>query len=385
MNILPRHWNAIHITHAITPLPTAMQVTSYAKALTLFESGQLHLYDITLDTQPSIPGRSTTMVLMGGSTGDGAGLDMSGIAPDIRMWDADCTFPQHGINLGIAPVKTGEMLQMEMAKQGAAQMPWVLFSANDDALCIAWAGVSWPDLSAYVWVGDWARACGRDWYYSNTFLQGTNHKPPCQWMDLDGERPETGFSLHWPSFTMDPAEVPTNKTHIDRIKHHICQGPPYESHTDRDPRGLRCNPDYEFPDWTDDSLWNCDGSRRTDGNYLSDDHCKYTNNTEPELGAPPTRGSQAHDSSLVITDDPAHSAEELCAHRTSRGPNLVNTHGGNYCHMVDKSIWPVCSSKTASDCFDKDAQLLMVEGVSKRDTQYKKIIDWTGNSNNDSS
>lgn len=375
-----------------------MKVTSFAKVLSLLPNGELRLYDMNLDTNPFLAGMTTTIFLAGGMTNDGGGMNMAGRAPDIRVWDAQCHFPTAGLRLGLNAIKPGEILKTEMVQQGQVQFPWTLFSGNDDAVCLAWAAVTWPENSAYVWTGDWARACRRHWYYSNAYLQGTDRKPACQWIDLDGNTPETGFSVHWPSFTMVPEKVPTEKVYIDRVKYNICHGGAYMSHKEYDPHTASCDADWAPVDIYDDALWNPDGSRKHNGTEPPSWSSRISDSLSKGLGLLPSsrthprphrrsrparrsRQNYLHDSALVVTDDPTHSAEELCGHPDSRGPNLVNVHEGRYCHMVDKSLWPVCSPETASNCFDRDAQVLMVEGLSERGLPYVNVMDWTGNLN----
>ncbi|KAK7754166.1 hypothetical protein SLS62_003743 [Diatrype stigma] len=377
-----------------------VRVTSYARALTLLPNGQLRLYNMALDTEPFKAGVTTTLFMAGGMTTDNDGMNMGGRSPDARMWDSQCRFPTAGLRLGLNPIKPGEILKTEMAQQGQVQFPWTLFSGNDDAVCLSWTAVTWPDQSAYVWSGDWARVCRRHWYYSGTFLQGTDRKPACQWIDLDGDTPETGFSLHWPSFTMDREKMPTDKIHIERLRQTICNGGAYMSHKEWDPHTASCDPRWEETDIYNDTLWRPDGSRNPATLPKRKGKKKWTDENTKEIGGhmskgfgylPPKRprpqlarrSRQKHlfDSALVVTDDPTHSAEELCDHPDSRGPNLVNIHEGRYCHMVDKSLWPTCSGNTSTNCFDKDARVLMVEGLQERGIPYVNVMDWTGNLN----
>ena len=103
------------------------------------------------------------------------------------------------------------------------QATYALFTGNDNAICIAYTTVSWPDGSNYAWSGDWAssNSCqmGQGWYvfrpsesiafvflvlrelkpifryYSNIQMQNGSsnmYTPNCIWIDANGD---TGVSL----------------------------------------------------------------------------------------------------------------------------------------------------------------------------------------------
>lgn len=54
-----------------------------------------------------------------------------------------------------------------------SEVPWVheqptytLFTANNDAICLAYATVTFPEGARYAWTGNWAKHCGAPWYDS---------------------------------------------------------------------------------------------------------------------------------------------------------------------------------------------------------------------------
>lgn len=86
---------------------------------------------------------------------DGGGLSgAAGDLPDVRQ------FNEFGVFLGIAVdtgvVESGEVGVIKVTHNKALkqQAPYTLFSANDNAICIAMASITWPDGGQWGWIGD---------------------------------------------------------------------------------------------------------------------------------------------------------------------------------------------------------------------------------------
>lgn len=95
------------------------------------------------------------------------------------------------------------------------------------------------------------------------------------------------------------------------------------------------------------------------------------NSTTPSTNSP-------HSSRLVISNNAQHTASGLCESESSFGPDFFNPADGTFCRMTDKTLWPVCDNSTAVDnCFHKDLQKLVVNGLATRDTPYDNVLDWT--------
>lgn len=56
------------------------------------------------------------------------------------------------------------------------QATYLQIIPTTNELCIAYISQKWADLTSRGWVGDMAKGCGRDWYYSNIIV-GDSHKP----------------------------------------------------------------------------------------------------------------------------------------------------------------------------------------------------------------
>ncbi|KAK0646753.1 hypothetical protein B0T16DRAFT_429522 [Cercophora newfieldiana] len=137
----------------------------------------------------------------------GVGLDgttFGGDLPDIRLFNNLGEFI--GISSDPGHIGDGGTAEIKVSHSGdnSQQAAYTLFSANDNAICISMASITWPDGSQFAWVGDWAQKCNLDWYYSGTFVPGVSYSegntPACLWIDKNGDRETTGFQLHWPSF-----------------------------------------------------------------------------------------------------------------------------------------------------------------------------------------
>lgn len=51
---------------------------------------------------------------------------------------------------------------------------------------------------------------------------------------------------------------------------------------------------------------------------------------------------ERHDSVLVVSTLPGSSAEDLCAHSNSMGPDFVSTKEKAFCDMSAKKLYPLC-------------------------------------------
>ena len=85
------------------------------------------------------------------------------------------------------------------------------------------------------------------------------------------------------------------------------------------------------------------------------------------------------DTRLVISGNANQSASDLCAHPASLGPDFFNVAEGQFCQMSSKNLYPVCNGDAGvtDNCFNSQTQKLVIGGVSARDEEYTKVIDWT--------
>ncbi|KAH7327218.1 hypothetical protein BKA65DRAFT_566565, partial [Rhexocercosporidium sp. MPI-PUGE-AT-0058] len=258
---------------------------------------------------------------------EGGLQNAGGNLPDVRLFNEAGKFL--GISKDSGDIGDGEAKDITIAhKSGSGQQAtYGLFSANDNAICVAYLTITWPDGNKYGWTGDWGEQCGGDWYYSNVFIQGSTKKPKCLWIDKNGDRPQTGFQIHFPEFVIDSdAKQPPAGKDVD----YFCKkGPPFQLRTDPDPKDI--------------TYWILDGQTKRSA----------------EL------------------DHPRRFDRKLCKSRTSRGPDFVNIAYRSFCRMSDKSLWPIClAAGQVDNCFDLDLQQLVIGGRAARDSPYDQVGDW---------
>lgn len=290
------------------------------------------------------------------STGEGL-TGAGGHLPTVRLWNEALEF----LGWNSKPTKVqggGDKIEdgtsahflVNHDANNAQQAAYTLFSAREDSICIAYAGILWPDDNEYGWLGDWGKACGHKWYWSNYTVEGTQHSPPCMW--IGSKLPQgypTGFQVHWTDFYVEPGKVPDNST-VD----YLCSGSrAFNVRYGRQPAELlkiEVDKDSLKPTHSDPSLFNA-----TDNLWSG--------------GARVRR-------SLVHSKDAEHQTEELCKSEHSYGPDFVNHEEGLFCRMSDKTLWPLCTDDVTDNCFNVEANGLVTNGVLPRAPLYDNVISW---------
>jgi len=304
----------------------------------------------------------------------GAGGDL----PDVRLWNEAGSF----IGMEADPGSIDDGTQGEMSVGSKGQQPtYALFSANDDAICVAYVSIKWPtgDDDQYGWEGSWGKQCGGSWYWSHIYINSKDYKPPCLWIDANGDQPQTGFSLHWPEFVSKTGQVPDGKD-----PSYFCENTPvFALHTEEDPSGI--------------DFWPLGNHSRIaaraepappiNKNLMQMNRRSAKTTTRdgaPRKGGKKTAGKRngnIHANRLVVSDDAVnHPTAELCESETSVGPDFVNKAEGQYCRMEDKTLWPLCDASTTDDCFNLATHTLVIGGKSARDTPYDWVQDWSESS-----
>ena len=149
-------------------------------------SGVLGILQFGIDSFPkSDPVGSTVRIAVG--LDSPGGLDQAGgDFPDVQL------FNEAGKYLGEiaddSTIENGGIKDVLVRHDGDStqQATYSLFTARQDAICIAYATITWPSGDQYAWTGDWGRQCGATWYFSNLFISGSDRKPDCMWIDSVG-------------------------------------------------------------------------------------------------------------------------------------------------------------------------------------------------------
>ncbi|GAP85847.1 hypothetical protein SAMD00023353_1401440 [Rosellinia necatrix] len=339
-------------------------------------SGFLGIIQFGIDNIPEVESVGSTVRVRVGLDFNGRLSNTGGDLPDIRLFNEAGEFI--GITADPGTVKSGMAgdITVEHKSNLGQQATYTLFSANNDAICIAYASITWPNGEEYGWVGDWGRQCGGSWYYSNVYISASSYTPDCLWIDGNNNQPQTGFQIHWPEFANDnpiPDSLEGQHTKID----HLCNsGPPFQMHTypDKDPRSIMY--------WAPRSGRSLSDKRvlETATSYGPPKHAVSARfESEQDYNeANQTTTPQLIGMSMVISDSEKHSAEDLCNSATSYGPDFMNIKSEIFCRMSDKTIWPICNAANIIDnCFNTGLSQLVLNGIATRDEPYHNVIDWT--------
>lgn len=259
-----------------------------------------------------------------------------------RIWN------DYGESTGITadPGYVGDGNLGEVHVEHENQGVYSLFSANDDAICIAWVTTTWSDErggNEYAVTGDFGRECGGTWYASGMYpTADVDYQPDCFWIDGNGDQPKTGFQVRWPAYS----------------------GTNFDS-GNTDPQTFCNNIDFGLRDESDPNTIN------------------FWTSSKKEKRTPGTlrrRASWAAQQ-LVLSDSKWHSAKKLCESETSMGPDFVHESEGLFCDMGTKTLYDICSDKTEGACFDVDTQTLSTNkaGTSRIaavGSGYQTVRDW---------
>ncbi|KAI0906454.1 hypothetical protein F4823DRAFT_607161 [Ustulina deusta] len=339
-------------------------------------SGVLGIIQFGLDNFSPDDSEGSTVRITVGLDFNGGLSNSGGDLPDIRLFNEVGGFL--GINADPGKVDSGKFsdITVEHKDDAGDQATYTLFSANNDAICIAAASITWPNGDKYAWLGDWGRQCGGTWYYSNVYVGATQYKPDCLWIDANNDQPQTGFQVHWPEFankgdSMIPSTPEDQAARID----YLCNaGPPFK---------LRNQPDTDPHDITYWLPLTRRSSRPDERDVTATSYgpSKHAVSAKYRRNNLRTNGTTVHDMigmSLVMGDSDIHTATDLCGSETSYGPDFVNVKTGMFCRMSDKTLWPICNGADGTDnCFNVDSQQLIVNGLAARGEPYKNVIDWT--------
>lgn len=277
-------------------------------------------------------------------------------------------------------------------------------NGGDDAVCVSYVQVVEPTTqNTHMFLGEIGYGCHVDWYPS--ILTIANVMPKCIWLDRNrsnGLRYQ-GMGIHLPSFSNSDDSSKQGlaqqyKANVDSM----CKSGPrfkmYETINGEDPIL------YFDPPFTEDDF-NADGSDK-DLKKIINNPGKMTainwdlagKACESHAGCPHLKDEIKHNPNnfkrqvkapwdpdhLVVSHFEAHSAEEVCNSENSRGPDFLSMKEMKYCHMDTKTLWDVCSSASATCCFDVETQLMRacgyrVQGVSRTSIpskRYNRVSHW---------
>ena len=272
--------------------------------------------------------------------------------PISRIWNEYVDFV--GMSTDPGHVDHGNLGQIDVEHEN--QGVYSLFSANDDAICVAWVTTTWSEErggNKYAVSGDFGRECGGIWYASGMYPSSeTDYQPDCFWIDANGDQPQTGFQVRWPAFSGQ--EWDKNDTDPQRF----CNGVDF---------GLRDEPDPNTITYLTRS--------GVVGNKVA--------GSGRRTGAALRRRTSWAAEELVVSDSKSHSAQRLCESDTSMGPDFAHESEGLFCDMGTKTLYDYCTEETDGPCFDSNIQALSTNkrGASRVRSAvvpYKRVRDWRG-------
>ncbi|KAL4803347.1 hypothetical protein BDV18DRAFT_162912 [Aspergillus unguis] len=316
-------------------------------------SGLLTIVSFAKDNFVDDSDPGTTIKVAVGLDGPSGTENAGGDLPDVRVWNDFGDFKGMTADPGHVDDGTVGTVEVDHDQQGV----YSLFSANNDAICIAWVTTTWNDAAGgnkYAVSGDYGEACGGTWYESNMWTNtDQSYKPKCFWIDGNGDQPNTGFQVRWPRYGADQFDDGTTDPAA------FCNDIDFGLRTEDDPSYINF--------WT--------SSKKRDVNER-----RARARTDRAKRAPWTVDE------LVISEDNNHSATRLCSSATSMGPDFVHLGENLFCDMDSKTSYPLCGGNTngtatSQSCFDLDSKTLYTGGHVKRENPYARVRDWTTASN----
>jgi len=299
----------------------------------------------------------TTTVRIGAGLSTGSKDDTKGNIPGIALFDVmgRSVGTHRGSKETIDDGGFKDILVEAADGASGRQAEYISISkGGDDALCVAYISMTWPDGGKRAWLGDVGKACGASWYHSQTITGDDDYKPACVWIDgNDSFDIETeGMGIHITDFNATPEQ---SKAYA-KDKDTMCKSPPrfklYNALTSDDWLPV-FSPPLEYEDGTrvdKDRSKVVDVSGKAQGTPPQDRRRSViearglSNKTELVINLLGHR--------LIISGAPSHSAAELCGSKTSKGPDFVSYFEGMFCDMGEKEVWPLCTKTLTSGCFD---------------------------------
>lgn len=236
----------------------------------------------------------------------------------------------------------------------------------------------WTD-SEWTWLGDVGASCGQAWEYGaiekGTLDNGDPFYPKCTWMDTD-----QGADIEFDQQPITNRQIKINMmayggNSSERALTNSC-GATIFSWDTADP--IEALPE-EGP-----SCPACD-SAKANSTVERDSASSGEESHIQRSSHPRSARSQKSADRLIVSSRKSQSAVELCNSPTSRGSDFASTNEGLFCDMSTKTLHPLCSNTTTSDCFDLKAEAMQltkrgsddgVAGPLEGRKRYKRISHW---------
>lgn len=235
----------------------------------------------------------------------------------------------------------------------------------------------WTD-SEWTWFGDVGASCGQAWEYGavekGTLDNGDPFYPKCTWMDTD-----QGADIEFDQQLITNRQMKINMyayggNSTQRPLPYLC-GATIFSWDTADP--IEALPGGPICPACNSTKANST-VKRDSANFNEVGHTIRSSRPRPSR-------SQKSADRLIVSSRKSQSAVELCKSPTSRGSDFASTNEGLFCDMSTRTLYPLCSNTTTSDCFDLEAEEMQltrrgaddgVPGRVERRKRYKRISYW---------
>jgi hypothetical protein len=125
-------------------------------------SGLLSFYQFGAEKFASSDEGGSVVRIQVGLDSPGKLSNAGGDLPDVRLFNEAGEFLGGEYDPGyIEDGTTGKDIRVEQSSE--QQATYGLFTANDDAICIALLSIVWPDEQKFGWTGDVGKLCGGSW------------------------------------------------------------------------------------------------------------------------------------------------------------------------------------------------------------------------------
>ncbi|TGO71131.1 hypothetical protein BELL_0616g00060 [Botrytis elliptica] len=344
----------------------------------------------------------TTTIRIGAGTSTDSKASTSGNTPGVRLFDVvgRSIAQKSGSSSRIADGSFSDIKLVAPDSVGGRQGQYLsVVSGGNDALCISYIAVTWPDGGQQTWTGDIGVQCGGDWYESQTIMDpSTNYMPKCMWIDSDGSNgiKTKGMGIHITDFT--PSDDRAAQYQKDPPS--MCGSQPrFWLYDDIDMK--TCMPYFDPPLQYTTGLTDMDRSKvvGVQGSKTCTNKKVRRGGTQAvsarRLELPSINNTTSVNNignklssflgKLITSNSTSHSAIRLCDSETSLGPDFVAHHENTYCDMMNKQSYPLCgrdNSTISTDCFDIMSKTLVPsEGLKRRDTplptkEYHTVTHW---------
>ncbi|PHH72999.1 hypothetical protein CDD82_5695 [Ophiocordyceps australis] len=268
--------------------------------------------------------------------------EANGALQSIRLFNK---FDQEiGSAEGWLYVPSGESEEWIIAlDDGEDKVAYVELEATTDAICVPLVALRGLDGTELGWLGDWGKQCGLSWFMSNYKVsEQSNYRPACTWLDFDGSSgiEVAKLKIHLPSFNQ--LKLPLNRKRVFSY----CKWPYLQAWTVRKGFYSRIRRSISA-DSHQGSHW-----------LQKQDRGKFH-------------------SQLVVSNQEAHNATDLCLSPTSVGPSFVSLHQGLFCDMETRQLLPLCMPNLngTQECFDMRAKRALMKRFqgSRLDARHERL------------